>query len=163
MGARSFQTMVPMRDGTRLNTFRVPAGERRSVLPGDPAPHALRHRRRRCARQIRPHPRLAARARPSRCAARSCAAGGPSSRTAMPRSTRIAAAGTARKARTGSMPTTRPTATTRSNGSPASSWCNRPSRHVRLVGRRDHDLCRRLDPAPEPACVLRPGRRLQHL
>ena len=38
-------------------------------------------------------------------------------RTAMPRCTRIAAAGTARRARTGSMPTTRRTAMTRSTGS----------------------------------------------
>ena len=36
-------------------------------------------------------------------------------------------------------------------------------RHVRLVGRRDHDLRRGLDAASEPARLFCPGRRLQHL
>ena len=39
----------------------------------------------------------------------------------------------------------------------------RQGRHVRLVRRGDDDLCRRLDPASEPARLFRPGRRLQHL
>ena len=115
-GARCGQAMVPMRDGIRLNTFVFlpPDG---AALSGHPAPHALRHRGGRRARQVR-RPRMpGCRTRPSRCAARSCAAGAPSWRTAMPRSTRTAAAGTAPRARTGSMPTTRRTATTRSTGS----------------------------------------------
>ena len=53
LGVRSFQTMVPMRDGARLNTFVFLPEERRPALAGDPAPHALRHRGGRRARQIR--------------------------------------------------------------------------------------------------------------
>ena len=49
--ARSFQTMVPMRDGVRLNTFVFLPEEGGPALSGHPAPHPLRHRRRRCARQ----------------------------------------------------------------------------------------------------------------
>ena len=45
----------------------------------------------------------------------------------------------------------------------AQPWTQRAGRHVGLLGRRDDDLRRRLDPAPEPARLFRPGRRLQHL
>jgi predicted acyl esterase len=50
MNARSFQAMVPMRDGTRLNTFVF--RRRRTALANHRSPYALRHRRRRCAAQI---------------------------------------------------------------------------------------------------------------
>ena len=42
------QAMVPMRDGTRLNTFAFLRGERRTVLAGHPPSHALRHHGGRC-------------------------------------------------------------------------------------------------------------------
>ena len=54
-GARACQAMVPMRDGTRLNTFVFLPGERRAALAGHPAPHALRHHLVRRARQSRLH------------------------------------------------------------------------------------------------------------
>jgi len=83
MGVRSFETMVPMRDGARLNTF--------VFLPesGGPRFPVILHRT--------PY-------------------GIAASRVATSRSIRIAAAVTVRKARTGFMPMTRPTATTRSTG-----------------------------------------------
>jgi predicted acyl esterase len=47
------QAMVPMRDGTRLNTFAFLRGERRTVLAGHPPSHALRHHGGRCPRRDR--------------------------------------------------------------------------------------------------------------
>src|ERR1041385_3514160 len=118
MNAPSFQIMVPMRDGTRLNTFvflpddggpRWPAILQRTPygIAAADAPHKFDHTRVGC-----PTP-------PNRCAAPSCAAGRQSSRMVMSPSTRIAAADTAPRARTGSTPMTLMTATTRWNGLPA--------------------------------------------
>ena len=132
-GARCFQTMVPMRDGVRLNTFVfLPAsgGPRYPVIlhrtpygiTSADAPEPVTD----CTRAWLPSADGAdARLDPARLAQ-------TSSRTAMPRSTRTRAAATAPKARTASMPTTPRTATTRSTGSPtspgATGWSACPAR-----------------------------------
>ena len=160
-GARALQTMVAMRDGVGLNTF--------VFLPesGGPRWPVILHRT--------PYGITAADARDKTdftgpgCrvprnpfAARSCAVGATSPRTAMPRSTRTPVAATARRARIASTPMMLPTATTPSNGSLPSPgairWSGCPAPPPAA-----HYLCRGLDPPPKPARLLRPSRRLQHL
>ena len=59
-GARAFQVMVEMRDGTRLNTFVFLPGSGGPRWPGHPTSHALRHHRGRCARKDGLHAGMAA-------------------------------------------------------------------------------------------------------
>ena len=99
------------------------------------------------------------RARMSRCADRSCAAGAISSHRAMSRFTRTPAAGTAQRVRIGSTPTTQRTGTIPSNGSPASpgqtsgSACQAPRRPRRRPSPRHRPgirACARSSRKPAP-------------
>ena len=120
VGARSFQAMVAMRDGTRLNSFVFFAGERRPALAGHLASYAIGDHRVECPRQDRLRHSIGAQPRgalprfaPARLVATSLLA-------VMPAFTKTRAAVTGRKARIMSTPMTPPTATIRSNGSPPS-------------------------------------------
>ena len=151
VGARSFQAMVAMRDGTRLNSFVFFAGERRPALAGHLASYAIGDHRVECPRQDRLRHSIGAqplgalpRFAPARLVATSLLA-------VMPAFTKTRAAVTGRKARIMSTPMTPPTATIRSNGSPPSLGPIRGGGYVRLVRGCHHHPFRHVNKTPKPA------------
>jgi len=172
--ARSFQTMVPMRDGTKLNTF--------VFLPesGGPCFPVILHRT--------PYGIAAADARDKFDHANAWlpSAAEPMRGFILRGWKNIVAHGYVAvyqdcRGRHGSEGEDRVYADDAADGFDTldwianQDWCNRViritaeavatsgHRHVRVVGRSDHDLRRRLDPPPEPARLFCSGRWLKHL
>jgi len=164
-GAHCFRVMVAMRDGTRLNTF--------VFLPGSGGPRLARH-----PATARPMASPASDARGQDRLYQSLAAERRGTvariypaRLAQYRRAWLCrslpgqpAAATHRKARTGFY------ADDAGRRLRCTGLDRRPDLdqsqggHVRLVGRRHHDICRRLDTASDPcAPFFAPGRRFEHL